>query len=273
MRDTVAYHGGGLEQSLSKTAKVTIFFWIMKVLATTLGETAGDFVSMTLGLGYYAGLAITFAALVVVLSLQIGARHFHPLLFWAAIIATTTVGTEISDLLDRSLGLGYLAGSVVLVVGLLLSLTVWYFRERDLRVYPIVRREVEILFWITVLFSNSLGTAFGDFLISNMGLTFIQGALVTAGVIAIVVALHYLTRLNDVLLFWIAFIFTRPFGATFGDLLTKPLEQGGLNLPRGWASLITLGLLLAVLAVSRFAHQRRQAEKAAGMGVRAPRLQ
>jgi uncharacterized membrane-anchored protein len=258
MRDTVAYHGGGLEEPLSKTAKVTIFFWIMKVLATTLGETAGDFVSMTLGLGYYAGLAITFAALVVILSLQIGARHFHPLLFWAAIIATTTVGTEISDLLDRSLGLGYLAGSVVLVVGLLLSLMVWYFRERDLGVYPIVRRDVEILFWITVLFSNSLGTAFGDFLTSNMGLTFIQGALVTAAVIAIVVALHYLTRLNDVLLFWIAFIFTRPFGATFGDLLTKPLEQGGLNLPRGWASLITLGLLLTVLAVSRFAHPRQQ---------------
>lgn len=165
---------------LSKTARVTPFFWIMKVLATTLGETAGDFVSMTLDLGYYAGLTITFAALVVILALQVGTRHFHPLLFWAAIVATTTVGTEISDSMDRSLGLGYIAGSVILVIGLLLSLSIWYLRERDLRVYPIVRREVEILFWVTVLFSNSLGTAFGDFLTDNMGLTFVQGALMTA---------------------------------------------------------------------------------------------
>lgn len=238
-------------QDVSKTAQVTLAFWIMKVLATTLGETAGDFISMTLALGYYVGLAITFAALVLILTLQIGARRFHPLLFWAAIIATTTVGTEISDFIDRSLGLGYLAGSVILVLGLLLSLSIWYFRERDLRVYPIVRRDVEVLFWLTVLFSNSLGTAFGDFLTDNMGLSFVQGALVTAGVIAIVVALHYFTRLNDVFLFWVAFIFTRPFGATFGDLLTKPIEQGGLNLSRGYASLITLTLLLLVLFISR----------------------
>ncbi len=236
---------------LSKTARVTAFFWIMKVLATTLGETAGDFVSMTLDLGYYAGLTITFAALVVILALQVGTRHFHPLLFWAAIVATTTVGTEISDFMDRSLGLGYIAGSVILVIGLLLSLSIWYLRERDLRVYPIVRREVEVLFWVTVLFSNSLGTAFGDFLTDNMGLTFVQGALMTAGVIGIVLALHYFTHLNDVLLFWVAFIFTRPFGATFGDFLTKPVAQSGLDMPRGSASLITLVLLLAVLAVSR----------------------
>jgi uncharacterized membrane-anchored protein len=236
--------------TVSKVAKVTIFFWVMKIFATTLGETAGDFISMTLGLGYYAGLAITFGILAVVLLLQIGSTTYHPLLFWLAIIATTTAGTEISDFMDRSLDLGYAWGSVLLASGLIATLAIWYWRERDLHVYPISRRDIEIMFWIAVLFSNSLGTAFGDFLVDDAGLTFIQGALVTAGVIGVVAALHYLTSLDDVLLFWIAFIFTRPFGATFGDFLTKPIEAGGLNLPRGAASLVTLALLLTLLYVS-----------------------
>jgi uncharacterized membrane-anchored protein len=236
---------------VSKTAQVTLAFWIMKVLATTLGETAGDFISMTLELGYYVGLAVTFAALVVVLSLQVGSKHFYALLFWSSIIATTTVGTEISDFIDRSLGLGYLVGSLILLSGLFLSLGIWYLREGNLHVYPIVKRDVEVLFWLTVLFSNSLGTAFGDFLTDNLGLSFIQGAFVTAAVIGVVVALHFVTQLNDVLLFWIAFIFTRPFGATFGDFLTKPIDTGGLNLPRGYASLITLALLVLILRVTQ----------------------
>ena len=181
---------------ISKVAQVTLAFWIMKVLATTLGETAGDFISMTLDLGYYAGLAITFAILAVVLLTQIRTTVYHPVLFWTAIIATTTAGTEISDFMDRSLGLGYALGSLILVAGLAAMLAVWYMRERDLRIYPIVRRDVEILFWIAVLFSNSLGTAFGDFLVDNVGLTFIQGALVTAGVILVVAALHYFTPLE-----------------------------------------------------------------------------
>lgn len=235
---------------VSKVALVTIFFWIMKVLATTLGETAGDFISMTLGLGYYAGLGITFAILAVILFFQITARTYNPVMFWAAIIATTTVGTEISDFLDRSLGLGYMWGSIILVSGLAAVLVVWYQRDGNLRVYPITDRGTEMLFWLAVLFSNSLGTAFGDFLVDNVGLTFIQGALVTAGVIGVVAALHYFTRLNEILLFWIAFVFTRPFGATFGDFLTKPIDSGGLNLPREYASLITLALLCLVLYVS-----------------------
>ncbi len=152
----------------------------MKILATTLGETAGDFISMTLGLGYYAGLGITFTALAVILYFQITSR-FHPLLFWTAIIATTTAGTEISDFMDRSLGLGYLWGSLILTAGLAGTLAIWYARNRSLSVYPIVRRDEELLFWVAVLFSNSLGTAFGDFLVDEVGLSFIQGALVTAG--------------------------------------------------------------------------------------------
>ncbi len=236
--------------SFSKVAAVTLSFWIMKILATTLGETAGDFISMTLNLGYYIGLAITFSVLAFVLWLQITSKTFHPILFWTAIIATTTAGTEISDFMDRSLGLGYFTGSIILASGLLLALAIWYFRDGSLRVYPIIDRQTEIMFWAAVLFSNSLGTAFGDYLVDDAGLSFIQGALVTAGIIGAVAALHRYTDINDVVLFWIAFVFTRPFGATFGDFLTKPMEAGGLSLPREYASLVTLGLLLAVLYAS-----------------------
>lgn len=240
----------GSIQLVSKVAAVTLFFWVMKILATTLGETSGDFISMTLDLGYHVGLALTLAILILVLAVQISSTTFQPVLFWLSIIATTTAGTEISDFMDRSLELGYATGSLVLVTGLLITLAVWYRREGNLRVYPIVRRDTELLFWIAVLFSNSLGTAFGDFIVDNVGLTFFQGAAVTAGVIGLVAALHYFTRINDDILFWLAFIFTRPFGATFGDFLTKPLTRGGLDIPREYASLITLGLLLAVLFYS-----------------------
>ena len=238
------------QAAISKIAEVTLYFWIMKVLATTLGETTGDFISMSLGLGYYVGLGITFSLLAIILFLQMANTTYQPALFWTAIVATTTVGTEISDFMDRSLGLGYFWGSIILLVGLVASLAVWYYRQGDLRVYPIARRDVEIMFWLAVLFSNSLGTAFEDFLVDGAGLSFLQGALVTAGVIAAAGAAHYFTRLNGVLLFWIAFIFTRPFGATFGDLLTKPHEHGGLDLPRSYASLLTLALLATVLFLS-----------------------
>ncbi len=243
--------------AVNKVAAVTLAFWIMKVLATTLGETAGDFLSMTLDLGYYAALAITFSILAVILYFQIASKDFHPVLFWAAIIATTTAGTEISDFLDRSLDLGYALGSQILAAGLVMVLAAWYYREGDLRVSPMVKKPVEIMFWLAVLFSNSLGTAFGDYLVDDAGLSFIQGALVTAAVIVAVVALHYATRINEVLLFWIAFVFTRPFGATFGDFLTKPIDSGGLNLPREYASLITLALLTLVLYISTTSSNRK----------------
>ena len=212
----------------SKVAQVTLAFWIMKILATTLGETAGDFISM------------------------------------AAIIATTTAGTEVSDMMDRSFGLGYAAGSLILIAGLAATLAIWYWRDRDLSVYPIRRKDAETFYWIAIVFSNSLGTAFGDWLTDNAGLSYVQGALVTAAVIGVVVALHYGTRISHVLLFWIAFIFTRPFGATFGDLLTKPLDHGGFNLPRGTASLITLALLAGVLVVSEYLSRRNDSRNDPG---------
>jgi len=235
---------------MNKVAEITVSFWLMKILATTLGETFGDYISMTLGFGYYTGLAITFSLFLVVVVAQVKADRHYPVLFWLVIIATTTAGTEISDLMDRSLGLGYVEGSILLVVCLAAVLAVWHYRDGTLRVYPIVRKDAEITFWLAVLISNSLGTAFGDFLVDNAGLGYVQGALVTSGVILVVLGLHYFTRMNEIALFWIAFIFTRPFGATFGDFLTKPVTSGGLDIPRDYASLITLILLLSVLTVS-----------------------
>lgn len=231
---------------LNKVAQVTIFFWIMKVLATTLGETLGDMLSMTLNLGYSISLLITSLIFVIALFIQLKVNKFYPILYWIVIVGTTTVGTEISDFMDRTLGLGYLIGSLILFSALMITLLIWYYREKKLIVWPITTISVEVFYWIAILFSNSLGTAFGDFLSDNMGLSYFFGALVTAGIILIVILIHYLTKTNQILLFWIAFIFTRPFGATFGDLLTKPASKGGLDLGTIPASLVT-AFLLAIL--------------------------
>lgn len=235
---------------LNKIAEITIYFWILKILATTLGETAGDYLSMTLKLGYFESLGITMAALIILIAIQVRFDRYLPLAFWAAIVATTTAGTEVSDFMDRTLGLGYIGGSVILTIGLLSTLAIWYRRDGNINVDPIVNKDTEIMFWIAVVFSNSLGTAFGDFLVDVVGLSFITGSLVTAAIIAIVAILHYTKSMNDIALFWIAFVFTRPFGATFGDFLTKPVSHGALNLPREYASLITLALMGMVLMLS-----------------------
>lgn len=234
----------------NKVARITVFFWIMKVIATTLGEMLGDFFSMTLNLGYIVGLAITVAAFLVVLIIQLKVSRYYAALYWLVIVGTTTVGTEISDLMDRTLGVGYEFGSLILFICLLLTLFAWHKTEKQIKVYPITETRVEVFYWIAILFSNSLGTAFGDYLSDNIGLSYLTGAAVTAAIIVVVVLLHYFTKLNEILLFWIAFIFTRPFGATFGDFLTKPLEKGGLNFGRGTAALIAAGVLAVILYFS-----------------------
>lgn len=244
---------------LNKIAEITLWFWIAKIIATTLGETAGDFIAQTLDLGYVVGFGITVALLAVALAAQIRVRQHRPALFWTAIVATTTAGTEISDMMDRTFSAGYVLGSSILFAGLLATLALWYGRKRSLDVDPIVDRDSELLFWIAVIFSNSLGTAFGDALIDPIGLTYVQGALVCSGVIAIVIALHYLTRVNAVLLFWVAFIFTRPFGATFGNFLTKEHAKGGLELGTLATSLVSIALLAAVIVLSERFAPRRQA--------------
>jgi uncharacterized membrane-anchored protein len=236
-------------KTLNKIAEITLLFWLMKIVATTLGETLGDFISMTLNLGYSTGIAITAVFFVIVLYLQLMAKKYNPILFWLVIIATTTLGTEISDFIDRSLHLGYEMGSLLLFLGLLITLFLWFKAYKTLNVSPIIERKKELYFWIAVLFSNSLGTAFGDYLGDAIGLSYLQGALITAAIIIIVVLLHYFTKLNEVFLFWMAFVFTRPFGATFGDFLTKPLEKGGLDLgtlPSSLVSLILMALMIFI---------------------------
>ena len=233
-------------EKLNKVAEITLLFWLMKIVATTLGETLGDFISMTLNFGYLTAITITFGFFLIVLTLQLSLKKFIPIYFWLVIIATTTLGTEISDFLDRSLHLGYALGSLILFLSLLLTLYLWYKKFKDLNVYPIFNKKEEIFYWIAVLFSNSLGTAFGDYLTDNLGLSYLHGAMITASIIVVVVLLHYTTKLNAVFLFWIAFIFTRPFGATFGDFLTKPIAKGGLDLGTLNASLIAM-VLMAML--------------------------
>lgn len=239
----------------NKVAQITILFWVIKILATTLGETLGDLLSMTLNLGYLFSLTLTFIIFVVALSIQLKVSKFHPGLYWFVIIGTTTVGTEVSDFMDRSLGLGYMLGSLILFAALIGTLAIWYRREENLSICPITAFRVEILYWIAILFSNSLGTAFGDFLSDNVGLSYGYGALVTAAVIALVIAVHYFTKVNQILLFWIAFIFTRPFGATFGDLLTKPIAKGGLALGTIPASAITAVLIIILVIYSVKRHK------------------
>ncbi|GAB4126274.1 MAG: membrane protein [Rhodothalassiaceae bacterium] len=248
--------------TISKIAEITVTFWILKILATTLGETAGDYLSMTLDLGYLQSLGITTTALILLVSLQVILNRFHPLAFWIAIVATTTAGTEVSDFMDRTLGVGYIGGSLILSVGLAITFVAWVRRTGTLRVEPMTRKDTEIMFWIAVVFSNSLGTAFGDFLIDDLGLTFIEGSLATAGIIALVALLHYMRAINDIALFWIAFIFTRPFGATFGDFLTKPISDGALALPRETASLVTIGLMGLFLILSARSARRRARQDA-----------
>ena len=186
---------------INKVAQITVVFWIMKILATTLGETFGDLMSMTLNWGYLFTLGITMLFFVIALIIQLAVKKFYSVLYWITIVGTTTVGTEISDFMDRSLGLGYFLGSVILFSGLLLTLFIWFRSNKILSVYPIVKIKTELFYWITILFSNSLGTAFGDFLSDNMGFSYLQGALITSGIIAIVIGLHYLTRLNRIVLF------------------------------------------------------------------------
>lgn len=237
-------------KTINKVAEITLLFWLMKIVATTLGETLGDFISMTLNLGYSTGIAITGIFFLILLYIQLNAINYRPIIFWLVIIATTTLGTEISDYIDRSLNLGYTYGTLLLFFGLSITLSFWYKKYKNLKVSPIFEKNKEILFWLAVLFSNSLGTAFGDYLGDAIGLSYLQGALVTAAIIIFVVLLHYFTKLNEVFLFWLAFVFTRPFGATFGDFLTKPIAKGGLDLGTLQASLVSVLIMLIMIYYS-----------------------
>ena len=237
-------------ERLNKVVQLSIMFWIMKIIATTLGETLGDYIAQILNLGYTIGLVITFVFFSIAFYFQLKSKKYIPTFYWLVIIATTTLGTKISDYLDRSLHLGYTLGSLFLFSCLLLTLFLWYRKFKSLSVYPIIESSKEIYYWMAIWFSNSLGTAFGDYLGDNLGLSYLNGALVTAAVIAIVLILHYFSKINQVLLFWIAFIFTRPFGATFGDFLTKPISKGGLDLGTLAASIVSLFVMILLILIT-----------------------
>jgi uncharacterized membrane-anchored protein len=233
-----------LKQAVSKVPEVTLGFWVVKVIATTLGKTGGDAVTMTLGLGYLIGTAIFAGLFVVAVGAQIAAKRFHPFLYWAVIVATTTAGTTLADFFDRSLGIGYVGGSVALLAFLLATLGLWYRTLGSVSVNTITTPRAEMFYWATIMFSQTLGTALGDFLADTGGLGYSGGALVFGATLAVVAGLYFFTGVSRTLLFWAAFILTRPLGATVGDFLDKPVADGGLNLGRFTASAV----LLAVMA-------------------------
>jgi uncharacterized membrane-anchored protein len=233
----------------SKVPQVTLVFWIIKIAATTLGETGGDAVSMTMQLGYAISTAIFFGIFLVLVIAQIRARAFHPLLYWAVIVATTTAGTTMADFADRSLGIGYIGGSLILFVLLIAVLGAWRLAVGEVSVDRITSPKAEAFYWATILFSNTLGTALGDFLADDSGLGYEGGALVFAALLAVVAAIYFLTGASRTVLFWVAFILTRPLGATVGDLLTKPLADGGLNLSRVGSSVLIAVLIIACIVL------------------------
>lgn len=243
----------------SKVAAVTFSFWVMKIAATTLGETAGDLLSMTLNLGYATSSAILFAVFIVLLSVQLSAHRFHPVLFWSVVLATSTAGTTLSDLLDRTLGLGYALGSSVLATGLALTLVTWRTSQGSLSVSSIRTRKAEAYYWMAVLLSNTLGTALGDFLADESGLGFTGGALLIGSLILATALASRVERVNKVVLFWIAFVLTRPFGATFGDVLTKPIDKGGLDLGTLGSSFVLFALLAGLVSWSLYLQRSQEA--------------
>jgi uncharacterized membrane-anchored protein len=236
-----------LSNALSKVPELTLIFWVIKILATTLGETAGDALSMSMDLGYLLSTAIFAAIFLGAVSTQIKAKQFHPYLYWATIIATTTVGTTLADFATRSLGIGYTGGSALLFALLLGALAVWYKTLGSVAVSSLSSPKAEMFYWVTIMFSQTLGTALGDWTADTAGLGYLGAALIFGGLLAAIVAAHYFTSLSKTLLFWAAFILTRPLGAVVGDFLDKPIAKGGLDLSRYSASAALIIIIVACI--------------------------
>lgn len=236
-------------EARTKVPEVTLVFWIIKIAATTLGETGGDSVTMTLNWGYLTGTAIFLPALVVLVILQILAKRFHPFLYWATIVASTTFGTTMADFADRSLGIGYPGGSALLLALLLTTLALWYWTLGSISVETVATPKVEAFYWAAITFSQTLGTALGDWMADSMGLGYDGGALVFAAGLAVPAAAYYWTNVSRVFLFWAAFILTRPLGATVGDFLDKPIKDGGLALSRPIASAVIAAFIIGCILV------------------------
>jgi uncharacterized membrane-anchored protein len=237
------------ESSLSKVPEVTLAFWIIKIAATTLGETGGDTVTMTLNWGYLAGTLLFLLALVLLVVSQIAANKFHPFLYWATIIASTTFGTTMADFADRSLGIGYTGGSSLLLFCLLATLGLWYWSLGSISVNTVSTPKAEAFYWTAITFSQTLGTALGDWMADSTGLGYEGGAAVFAAALAIVALAYYRTSVSRITLFWAAFILTRPLGATVGDFLDKPVRNGGLALSRPVASAVIAAFIIVCLLI------------------------
>jgi uncharacterized membrane-anchored protein len=228
---------------MRKLPHVTVLFWVLKIAATTLGETGGDLLAQTLHVGYLVSTLIFFGLFLVAVVCQLRARRFHPAIFWTVVALTSTAGTTLSDLMNRTGGIGYTRGALLLTTGLAIVFVIWWRSGQTLDVESVATFKGEGLYWIAILFSNSLGTSSGDFLADSLGLGFRDSALFLSGIMLALLAAHYLTPINGMLLFWTAFVLTRPLGATGGDFLSKPLDHGGL----AWGTLWTSAALLAVL--------------------------
>ena len=237
------------EDFASKVPEVTFVFWLIKVAATTLGETGGDSVTMTMHLGYLIGTGIFLTAFVVLVGVQIAAKKFHPVIYWAVIVASTTAGTTMADFADRSLGIGYTGGSSILFVCLMAALGLWYWSLGSISVETVGTPKVEAFYWAAITFSQTLGTALGDWIADTTGLGYEGGALVFAAGLAVLAVAYYWTNVSRVLLFWAAFILTRPLGATVGDFLDKPVNHGGLALSRPIASAVIAVFIIACIVV------------------------
>jgi uncharacterized membrane-anchored protein len=233
----------------SKVPEITLVFWIIKVLATTLGETGGDAVSMSMNLGYAVSSFIFIGIFVAAVGAQIAAKKFHPSLYWLVVVATTTAGTTMADFADRSLGIGYPGGASLLFVLLMASLAIWYRSAGSISVNTVSTPKIETFYWVAILFSQTLGTALGDWMADTNGLGYEGGALVFAAGLVLIAAAYFLTGISRTLLFWAAFILTRPLGATLGDLLDKPLDSGGLSFNRFYASAILAAVIMACVAL------------------------
>ena len=252
---------------ISKVPQLTIVFWIIKIFATTLGETGGDAVTMSWlgettgaanGLGYLLGTAIFGVIFIAAVIVQIMAKRFHPFLYWLTIVATTTVGTTLADYVTRSLGIGYTGGSTILLILVIASLLIWRASTGSISIETVNTPKVEIFYWVTIMFSQTLGTALGDWFADTAHLGYLGAAAVFGGALVIIVALYFWTSVSRTILFWLAFILTRPLGAVVGDFLDKPHEKGGLDLNRYTASLVLLVLIVALI----FIFKQKAAEKA-----------
>ncbi|HEX3666758.1 MAG TPA: hypothetical protein VHU23_16145 [Rhizomicrobium sp.] len=250
----VETNGRGITTALTKVPAVTLGFWIVKIAATTLGETGGDTVTMTWNFGYLLGTLIFIGPLLVLVALQIGSKKFHPFLYWATIIASTTAGTTMADFADRSLGIGYVGGSLTLFACVLVTLGAWYLTQGSVSVQTVRSPRVETFYWATITFSQTLGTALGDWVAAppgddppGMGFGYEIGALIFGCGLAVIAILYFWTQLSRVFLFWAAFILTRPLGATIGDFFDKPIAKGGLNVSRPLASLIIAGFIIGCI--------------------------